>query len=169
MELLIVRHGPAGNAAEKDAWRRAGRSDSSRPLTKDGRRRTRAAAAGLARVVSDIALVGTSPYARAAQTASILAKALGADVVECPPLTPGRPHEEVIVWLRGRNEERIALVGHEPHLSCLACFLLTGRDGSFLSLKKPQAIFLELKALEPGRARLIWSLPPRQLRDLGGF
>ncbi|MFI5350136.1 MAG: SixA phosphatase family protein [Elusimicrobiota bacterium] len=168
MELLIVRHGPAGNAAEKDAWRRAGRPDSTRPLTNDGRRRTRAAAAGLARVVSDFGLVATSPYARAAQTAKLVAKALRADLVECAALIPGRPLEEALAWLRSRDEDKIALVGHEPHLSRFACFLMTGRDGAFLSLKKPQALLLELGAVVPGRARLIWSLPPRQLRALGG-
>jgi phosphohistidine phosphatase len=164
MELLIVRHGPAGDAAEKKAWRDSGRPDSERPLTKEGRRRTRAAAEGLARLVEACGLVATSPWTRAVQTAGLLAKALGADLVECPAMVPGRPLEDALAWLKTRGEKRLALVGHDPHLSRLASWLMTGQDRAVLRLKKPQALLLELKALAPGGAELIWSLPPRQLR-----
>jgi phosphohistidine phosphatase len=167
MELLIVRHGPAGDSAEKAAWKRSGRPDSERPLTKDGRKKTRAAAAGLSRVVDGFRLVATSPFNRAAQTAGLFARALGADLVECPALVPDRPVEEALAWLKTRREKRLVFVGHEPHLSCFASYLLTGSDHSVLRLKKPQAILLDLKTLEPGGAQLVWSLPPRQLRALG--
>ena len=167
MELLIVRHGPAGNAAEKAAWKTSGRPDSERPLTKDGLRRTRDAAAGLARVVDGCGLVATSPWKRAAQTAVALAKALDADVVECPALVPDSRFEDVIAWLKTRREKRLALVGHEPSLSELASWLLTGTKRSILRLKKPQALLIELKKLEPGSAELVWSISPRQLRALG--
>lgn len=167
MELLIVRHGPAGDAAEKAAWRRSGRPDSERPLTQDGRKRTRAAAAGLARLAGGFDAVATSPWARAAQTAGLVAKALSADLVESPALVPGRSPEDVLAWLGGRREKRLALVGHEPSLSRLASWLLTGNDRLVLRLKKPQALLLELKTLEPGAATLLWSLPPRALRALG--
>ena len=166
MELLIVRHGPAGNAAEKAAWKLSG-TDSARPLTKDGMRRTREAAAGLSRVFDGCELVATSPWKRAAQTASIVAKELDARVVDCPALMPDARLEEALAWLKARREKSVALVGHEPHLSELASWLLTGAKSSILRLKKPQAMLLELKKLEPGGAQLVWSLPPRQLRALG--
>jgi phosphohistidine phosphatase len=167
MELLIVRHGPAGNAAEKAAWKMSGRPDSERPLTKDGLRRTRDAAAGLARVVDGCGLVATSPWKRAAQTAAAVAKALDADIVNCSALIPDSPFEDVLAWLKTRREKRLALVGHDPHLSELASWLLTGTKRSILRLKKPQALLLDLKKLESGAAELVWSLPPRQLRALG--
>jgi phosphohistidine phosphatase len=166
LELLIVRHGPAGDAAEKAAWKRSGRPDSERPLTKDGRRRTRAAAAGLARLADGFKLVATSPWTRASQTAGLVAKALGADLVECPSLVPGSALEDALAWLRTRREKRIALVGHDPHLSRLASWLMTGRDHAVLRLKKPQALLLQLEDLEAGDGELIWSLPPRSLRAL---
>ena len=161
-----MRHGPAGDAEEKAAWKLSGRPDSERPLTKDGRRRTKDAASGLARVVEGFGLVATSPWTRAAQSAALLAKALGADLVECPALIPETPYEETLEWLKARKEKRVALVGHDPHLSQLASWLLTGRERSILRLKKPQALLLEMKRLEPGSAELVWSLPPRQLRAL---
>ena len=166
MELLIVRHGPAGNAAEKAAWKRSGRPDAERPLTKDGRRKTRAAAAGLSRAAEGFGLVATSPWMRAAQTAALVARSLGADLVECPALIPGSPLEDALAWLKFRREKRVVLVGHDPHLSRLASWLMTGAERPILRLKKPQALLLEFKTLEPGGAELIWSLQPRHLRSL---
>jgi len=163
MELLIVRHGPAGDAAEKKAWRDSGRPDSERPLTKDGRARTRDAAKGLA-LVAECELVAASPWIRAAQTAGLVAKAFGVDLVECPALIPDRSPEDVLAWLRTRREKKIALVGHDPHLSRLASWLMTGESRAILRLKKPQAVLLDMKTLEPGAAELVWSIPPRLLR-----
>src|SRR6185503_18346353 len=125
---------------------------SERPLTKDGLRRTRDAAAGIARVVEDCELVATSPWKRAAQTAAAVAKALDADLVECPALTPDAHLDDALAWLKTRKEKSLALVGHEPHLSELASWLLTGTKRSVLRLKKPQALLLDLKKLEPGSA-----------------
>lgn len=165
MELLIVRHGPAGNAAEKAEWKLSGK-DSVRPLTKDGLKRTREAAAGLARLVEDCETVATSPWKRAAQTAEAVAKALDADLVECPALVPDAKPEEALAWLKTRKEKSLALVGHEPHLSEFASWLLTGTKRSILSLKKPQALLLEINKFEPGGGTLLWSIPPRALRSL---
>jgi phosphohistidine phosphatase len=166
MELLIVRHGPAGDAEEKAAWKKSGRPDAERPLTKEGRLKTREAAAGLARVVEGFGLVATSPWTRAAQTAALVAKALGAEIVECPALIPGRSPVDALAWLKTRREKRVVLVGHDPHLSRLASWLMTGKNHAVLRLKKPQALLLELKIFAPGGAELVWSLPPRQLRAL---
>ena len=163
MELLIVRHGPAG--VRKDPHS-SGRPDSRRPLTKEGRRKTRAAAAGLARAVDGVELVATSPWTRAAQTAELVGKALGAEVAECPALIPDRPLDEVLAWLKSRREKRIVLVGHEPQLSRLASWLMTGDDRPVLRLKKAQALLLGMRAPAPGGAVLLWSLAPRQLRGL---
>src|SRR3569832_1563345 len=166
MELLIVRHGPAGGLVEKAKWKLAG-DDSARPLTKDGRRKTREAAAGLARLVGDCPLVSTSPWKRASQTAGLVAKALDADLVECPALIPDAKLEDALAWLKTREEKSLAMVGHEPHLSEFASWLLTGTKHSILSLKKPQALLIDLKKLEPGRGELLWSVPPRALRARG--
>ncbi len=166
MELLIVRHGPAGDAAEKAAWKRSGRPDSERPLTKDGRRKARAAARGLARVFGKAQLVATSPWTRAAQTAELLGEVFGAKTMEFPELIPDRKFEDLLARLKTLKQRRVVLVGHEPHLSRFGSWLLTGRDHSILRLKKSQALLLDLKTLAPGAAELIWSLPPRQLRAL---
>lgn len=165
MELLIVRHGPA---ADRLKWANAGRRESERPLTPEGRRRAKAAAAGLRAAYGRADLVASSPWKRAAQTAALLADALDAPRAACPALLPSRPYEDLAAWLGARREKRVALVGHEPHLSGFASWLLAGGARSFLRLKKSQALLLELDSPARGSAALVWSLPPRQLRALAG-
>lgn len=162
MEILVVRHGPAGDRA---AWAKTGRRDSERPLTPDGRRRTREAAEGL-KTLAEVELVATSPWTRARQTAVILGGALGAPIEECPALVPSRPLEELAEWLFAREEKRVAVVGHEPHLSRFVSWLLTGAPRPLIVLKKAQAVLIEAAAPESGKAVLLWSLPPRVQRRL---
>lgn len=158
-----MRHGPAG---DKDEWMKTGRADAERPLTAEGRRKTLAAARGLKGLASaDVVL--TSPWTRAAQTAELVAKELGAPVEECEALLPSRRYEELAGWLASREKRRAALVGHEPHLSGFVTWLLTGETGRpILGLKKAQTVLLEAPGAAPGRATLLWSVPPKALRAL---
>ena len=75
----------------------------------------------------------------------------------------------LLKWLQAqRPDATVALVGHEPQLGTFAGWMCTGLQESFLSLKKGGACLLRLKAdVKPGRATLVWSLAPRQLRALG--
>ena len=163
MKLLIIRHGQAG---EREDWRATGRPDSERPLTKDGRRKTRAAARGLKDLVDGVDLVMSSPWTRAAQTAELVAEALGGKLATLDSLTPDRPYGDTLAWLKTRKEKRIALIGHEPHLSGLVSWLTVGLDRSILRLKKSQALLLYLPKTQAGAGELVWSIPPRQLRAL---
>ncbi|MDO8757611.1 MAG: phosphohistidine phosphatase, partial [Elusimicrobiota bacterium] len=71
-------------------------------------------------------------------------------------------------WLSGLDGERVVLVGHEPHLSKVISWLLSGSASrSFVGLKKAQAVLLETKKAAAGSATLVWSLPPKVLRKLG--
>ncbi len=151
MEILLVRHGVAAD----------GEPDSARPLTPEGRRKTRATARGLS-TLFEAELVATSPLKRAVQTAALL----GRKVVVVDALIPDRPLQDALDWLRKRREARVALVGHEPHLSLLASWLMTGEERSLLAMKKAQAVLLDLPEPEPGAARLLWSLPPKASRAL---
>ena len=164
MELLIVRHGPAGDPAK---WAKAGKADRDRPLTPDGRRKTSHAAVGLSNVFGRADLIASGGWKRACQTAVILSKAIGpCPVVDCAALTPGSSPEELLSWLKTRKERRVVLVGHEPGLSRFVSWLMTGRPAAVVRLKKSQALLLELEKAAPGGAVLVWSLAPRQLRAL---
>lgn len=157
-----MRHGPAG---EREDWTRTGRPDAERPLTPEGRRKVKDAARGLSRLLGEAPdLVATSPWARARQTAELVAAALGGPLVESALLLPHRTPKSLAAWLSGLQEETVVLVGHEPHLSRFASWLMTGLTRPVLSLKKGQALLLEAAKAEPGGARLVWSAPPRLLR-----
>ena len=70
MKVCFVRHGPAVPRGTP------GIEDDARPLTSDGRKRTRDAARGIRKLKLGIDGIWTSPLPRARETAEILAKAL---------------------------------------------------------------------------------------------
>lgn len=162
MELLVFRHGLAG---EREDWAKTGRPDPERPLTAEGRRKTEEAAEGAAGL-AEADLVLTSPWARSVQTAERLAEQLGCELSETDALLPSAPFEDLAERLNGLKQERVAIVGHEPHLSRFVSWLLGVEDRSVVQLKKAQAALLEFKKAGPGRAVLLWSIPPKALRRL---
>ena len=167
MELLVIRHGVA---EEREDFAATGKDDSLRPLTKEGRWKMERGARALRRALPSLNVVATSPFTRAAQTAKIVAAAYDdVDVERLDALTPeGRP-QAFLSWLRGReSDERVAAVGHEPHLGSLVYWLLTGEavEGR-IAMKKGGACLLELDPKSrAGKATLIWSLTPSILRRL---
>jgi phosphohistidine phosphatase len=165
VRLLVIRHGPAGDRAD---WEAEGRDDRLRPLTPDGKKEMRRVAKGLAELVPEIDILASSSLVRAMQTAEIVGDQYRCKPVTLEALAPGSDPDQVVQWLRERRSAgTIALVGHEPDLSTLVCYLLTERRSSFLTLKKSGACLLELTdALEPGSATLDWLLVPRVVRRL---
>jgi phosphohistidine phosphatase len=158
--VVLVRHAIAEE-------RRPGLRDAARRLTPEGRDKLERAARGLKRlgVVPDRIL--TSPLVRAAETAEVLAEVLAPAVKPetCGPLAPGHTPQEVGEALP-EGARTVVLVGHEPDLSELASWLLTGsRDGMRLPFRKAGAAAIELEGAE---GTLRWMLAPKQLRALGG-
>ena len=168
MNVLVIRH---AIAEDRRRFARTCDDDGLRPLTPRGRRRMRSGSRGLRRVAPKVDALATSPLVRAVQTAEILSTAYrGLKVVKLPCLAPGAPAQALLKWLQShKHGSTVALVGHEPDLGVFAGWLLTGLQESFVRLKKGGALLLELKEqVRPGRARLVWSLAPAQLRALGG-
>ena len=161
MEIIFLRH---ALAAQREDWARTGRPDSERPLTMGGRKLAREAAKGLAKLIKTADLVVTSPWVRAQETAEIAAKALDAPLVESDFLLPHRSPSSLAAWLSGLDGHRVVLVGHEPHLTKVISWLMTGGDShGVVVLKKTQALLLEPRKAAAGSAVLAWSLPPRIL------
>jgi phosphohistidine phosphatase len=166
MNLLVIRH---AIAEDKDEWAVTGEPDGKRPLTEDGRKKMKRGAKGLRKMVANIDLLATSPLTRAVQTAEIVAREFEEiAVVVTDSLDPARPHDAFMDWFRSLDEvSTVAVVGHDPHLSSLVSWLMTGRDGGIIELKKGAACMLEVdRTGAPGNARLIWALTPDQLRAL---
>jgi len=167
VELLVIRHGVA---EEREDFAATGKDDSLRPLTKEGRWKMERGARALRHALPSLNVIATSPFTRAAQTAKIVAAAYDdVDVERVDALTPeGRP-QDFLAWLRKRDTgDRVAAVGHEPHLGALVYWLLTGESvEGRIAMKKGGACLLELDArARAGKATLLWSLTPSIMRRL---
>ena len=139
MNVLILRHGPAG---DKGACQRRGLSDDERPLTPGGRRKTGKAADGLARLLESVDVIACSPLLRARQTADILAR-------------------------RFKNARRVVWAQLKPDAGCdTVIAALLGCRGLKLELKKAGSCLLSLDKPRRGAAKLVWLLQPKQLRAL---
>jgi phosphohistidine phosphatase len=165
MRLLIIRH---AIAEEREDFARTGRDDSQRPLTDEGRKKMKQGAKGLRALVPEIGLLATSPLTRAAQTAAILDSVYdGLDEVEIDELSPEAAPEGFLRWLRQQKAETLAVVGHEPSLSQLLSWLLTGTEKRLFSFRKGGACLLEFAGeVGPGMATLLWAMTPGQLRKM---
>jgi phosphohistidine phosphatase len=115
--IYLVRHAKAEPKADDDAARR---------LTPEGRDRFEAHVAGLGKRLH-VRRIVTSPFARARQTADLLAAATGAEVEEEAALASGASTGREVLKLAREAKEGTALVGHNPEIAeaiALAC----GRD-----------------------------------------
>ncbi|MBL8037498.1 MAG: histidine phosphatase family protein [Nitrospira sp.] len=165
MECILFRH---GIAIEPDEWTG---TEEDRPLTDQGKRRTRQAAQGIVLLGCQPTYLFTSPFVRAYDTARIVRMAV------CPTLeletrnelTVGTKPDQLMALLRTLPSDAVVLcVGHEPLLGEVASLLLCGKVLPNFPLKKAGAASLELtNGVKPGQARLRWWLRPGQLRAIG--
>ena len=164
MDLLVIRH---AIAVERDEW---SGDDDLRPLTDEGVSKMRKGAQGLAAQVKNVDVLATSPLVRARKTAEIVARALEheGELEEVDALRPDQDPRAFVEWVERHVEnDVVAIVGHEPHLSTLVSWLLTGKSESRLDLKKGGACLVHFEeAPKAGRGQLLWLLTPNQLRAL---
>ena len=165
MKLLLIRH---AIAEERDDFARTGKDDRLRPLTDEGRKKMRQAARGLKEIAPDIGLLATSPLTRSAQTGAIVDSVYGGlKEVEIDELSPEASPTDFLRWLRKQKVECIAAVGHEPGISRLLSWLLTGTERRIFAFRKGGACQLDFPdEVAAGTATLVWALTPAQLRDL---
>jgi len=164
MILYVLRHALAEDVA-------AG-GDEARHLTEVGRVRARKAALGMRELGIEFDLLLTSPIARAAETADIVAAVYAMGLVPnvVPELATGiAPADAVAALAPHGHNDSMMIVGHEPQLSALISILLTGEpDGMHLRMRKGGCVALEMPAGQicPGAAELLWMMTQRQLRQL---
>jgi phosphohistidine phosphatase len=164
MDLLVVRH---AIAFERDRQRWP--DDAKRPLSPEGMRRARQAAAGIKRITKAPDLVLTSPLVRARQTADILTqRAAWPKAVLCPELAPEASPRAAIKLLQSRKENLVAVIGHEPHLSRFVSACLLGEGNSFaIEIRKNGVVLLTFEDTpRAGSATLKWFAMPRMLRAM---
>jgi phosphohistidine phosphatase len=165
VELLLVRHAIAFNR-DPDRWP----DDGDRPLTPEGEARFRKAARGLRTLVPSVELVLSSPYPRAWRTAELLTEEAGWPAPQpSEALEAERSRSDAMGAIRSQaGRGSLALVGHEPNLSELASFLLTGSERRLLlEMKKGGVVCLALpEGLAGGKALLRWVATPKMLRAM---
>jgi phosphohistidine phosphatase len=147
VKLFLLRHGEAD-------WPDWNRPDHERPLTPEGKAEMRKIAALLKRIEISLDLILTSPLPRAAQTAGIVAEALGVELREEGALAPGFSAAELTKLLGRHRVESLMIVGHEPDFSQVIADLTGGR----IKLRKAGLALIELKE---SKAKLLWLLPPK--------
>lgn len=167
LDLYLVRH---AIAEDRDPVRWP--DDRLRPLTRKGIRRFVAAARGLRRLVPAVDVLLASPLVRARQTADILVSEAGWPAPQLlDVLVPEASPTETIAALAGfYTAQRVAVVGHEPHLSELAAALLVGEGVTpFLAFRKGGVAHIHFDdGAEARGGSLRWLLPPKVLRALSG-
>lgn len=146
MEVYLIRHGTAADKADYD-------NDEERPLTEEGRKKTRKVAQSLHGHGLHFERILTSPLLRAQETATILQDiGLSSQVEECPALAPDGDIQAWVNWLKeqksAKNDKSLALVGHQPDLGNWAEILIWGKAQEKLVLKKAGIIGLSLPDIE---------------------
>jgi phosphohistidine phosphatase len=164
--LILVRHGPA---ATRDP--RKWPEDGDRPLRPAGRKELKEASKGLALLLDQKGMLGSSPYARAWETAAILNSEwkVPKEIVPWTELLPEGHAEEIFERMDdGPLHGDLVLVGHEPLLSQFVGYCVFGERFSAVRFSKGGAVALEFpKGLRPGAGRMLWYLTRRQLMRLG--
>lgn len=164
--LYLIRH---GIAEEREGYD----DDSQRPLTDEGRKKTKLVAKRLFELGLRFDLLQTSPLVRAQQTADIFANIFD----DCPiqqsnELAPQGDFEKWISWVSEWIEQQpqsakasLGIIGHEPDLSSWAEMLIWGESRGVLVLKKAGIIGLVLPETQPwqGNGILFLSIPPKLL------
>lgn len=165
MKLVLFRH---GLAVDRQKFLEHKKDDALRPLVAKGKIKTLEMAKRLETWVPDFDMIVASPFVRSLETAHILAKVLKvSNLFESAELVPSAPVMAFVQWLHVHAEEcrSVLVVGHEPHLSSLAGWCLTGQKESFIELKKSGIIALEIEnfsELRPGTGQLLWHVSPKQ-------
>ncbi|MFB2934098.1 phosphohistidine phosphatase SixA [Aerosakkonemataceae cyanobacterium BLCC-F154] len=162
LELYLLRH---GIAAEREEYS----EDALRPLTGEGKRKTKQVAQQLFDLGLRFDLILTSPLVRARQTADIL-KAIGlsSQLEESTYLTPEGNIYSWLSWLeewQNKGGNNLALVGHEPNLGEWTEILVWGEAKGNLLVKKAGVIGVKIPETGSpvGRSLLFWLTPPKFL------
>ncbi|OQW49372.1 MAG: hypothetical protein A4S09_12125 [Proteobacteria bacterium SG_bin7] len=134
MKLYIIRH---AIAMDREISIARGIAEENRPLTSVGKRKFIKSLRFLKKKIDKVDLLLTSPYIRAADTAKIFKNIFSVTSFEKEEgLKPGESIPALAKKIFSLKNKVVALVGHEPDLSRLASYLLTGKNDIVVEFKK---------------------------------
>jgi phosphohistidine phosphatase len=153
--LHLLRHAHAG---DPERW---SGDDAARPLSEKGRRQAERLGRLLASIAEPPDQLITSPKVRAAQTAEIVAGALGGIPVDVDLRLAGALHLDAVtdILLAAGPAARPCLVGHDPDLSELLGELV-GTGAIPMRKGAIARVDIDGREIAPGRGTLRWLIPP---------
>ena len=132
MNIYLLRHAEAAHAPE-------GTPDMERKLTPAGEKTIRDMLPGVEKLIGQVEFVLTSPAARAARTAELLAEYFrcAAFVETLDALAgPGAEQDVCVMLNKLVGKDVVVLVGHTPHLGNLAKYLAGDESEEEIKIKK---------------------------------
>jgi phosphohistidine phosphatase len=163
MDIYILRHGKAGQPTD-------GPEDQARPLTRNGRDEMKAIARWLRREDPGFTIIASSPLTRAAETAGIVARALGQEdrLEYWEELEPGGGPDAVLRRVMEHDDAAILIVGHEPALSTLIGRIVS--RGSTVSIVLSKGGIARIRNVRSFAGEpvgdLKWLLTPRLISEM---
>jgi len=163
--LYLIRHGIAEERGNYE-------DDTQRPLTDEGRKKTKQVAKRLYDLGLRFDLLQTSPLVRAQQTTDIFTELFATPVQQSSELAPEGNFETwlswVMQWLSDHPQPAkasLGIIGHEPDLTSWAEMLIWGEVKGGLVLKKAGIIGLSLPETQPwtNNGVLFLLIPPKLL------
>ncbi len=164
--LYLIRHGIAEDCGNHE-------DDTQRPLTDEGRKKTKQVAKRLYDLGLRFDLLQTSPLVRAQQTSDIFANIFSdCPVQQSSELAPEGSFDDWLTWASEWIAQHpqparasLGIIGHEPDLSTWAEMLIWGESKGVLVLKKAGIIGLALPEVQPwtNNGILFLSIPPKLL------
>lgn len=156
MKIYLLRHADAEGVRTTDA---------ARELTELGFDQAKLAGRFCVRSGIAPALILTSPYRRARQTADCVGEALGIAPQNAAFLASGMEPETGLEELRAYQQlGELMIVGHQPDLSLLAAVLLGLEDADRLAVGKASLMCIEAARVGPGEGMLRFFVPARLMR-----
>lgn len=153
MKIYLLRHADAEGTRTTDA---------ARELTELGFDQAKAAGRFCLRNGITPALILTSPYRRARQTAECVGDALGIAPQNAAFLASGMEPETGLAELRAYQQlAEVMIVGHQPDLSLLAAALLGLEDAGSLTVGKASLMCVEAGRVGKGEGTLRFFVPAR--------
>ncbi|RMH14643.1 MAG: hypothetical protein D6695_00640 [Planctomycetota bacterium] len=137
MIVCIIRHGKAHAHSDSGL-------DEDRRLKRRGRRQASYLADHLPDYTGPSPRLVSSPFARARQTAELVAERLGLEVTFDHRLEVGSPASEAIDVISETDAEALCLFGHNPQLECIVSLLTQGPTAARSNLRTGEAVICEL-------------------------
>ena len=158
--IYIARHAWAGHFGDP-GWP----DDSHRELDPEGIDRYTRMVGRLAEGGFAPDLIATSPYARCAQTAAIIARHTlhHPDVVPLDALEPGSDLEALFEWTRATAQKNVCWVGHAPDVGVMAAILLGDGQANIRFAKGTVTAIRLFSHLDYGAGELFWHATAKML------